>query len=327
MEITVTPKKWYVVSGAAGSTISTPEGVVIATVPDGGQASFYATTYTVEASDDSTEVVEATFKYAPAKLKALGVFGRGETLPSGYLPALFLESTGTQRIVLNDIASNNTGAILRATSMSYNDTPPAGINANGMRWYLPAPALQDVIRWGWKNNNDLDITTELEHCYSVTYNWKNNKKVILDGSQVGSLNDILFTASTIAVFAYKWGSNYSYDEVRIFSLALSEEDNVVRDFMPALNAQGIPCLFDKISKQTFYNSGKGAFIVGMTVAQARKLGKLPADATTKTLTISLPQSAFVDVETGEIADAAVNAALAQAEANGWVITKQYYTES
>lgn len=66
MEIEVTPKKWYVVSGAAGATVSKPDGTVIATVPTGGQAAFMATTSSVVTSDDLVEVVESVFKVAPA---------------------------------------------------------------------------------------------------------------------------------------------------------------------------------------------------------------------------------------------------------------------
>lgn len=73
-------------------------------------------------------------------------------------------------------------------------------------------------------------------------------------------------------------------------------------------------MYDKVSKQPFYNSGTGSFIVGFTLAQARQLGNLPA--TGGTLTISLPSNWQED-------DGVVNA-LATAEANGWVFTYQTY---
>ena len=40
MEHTVTVMKWYVVTGTAGATVSTPDGEILCTVPDGGQGSF-----------------------------------------------------------------------------------------------------------------------------------------------------------------------------------------------------------------------------------------------------------------------------------------------
>lgn len=73
-------------------------------------------------------------------------------------------------------------------------------------------------------------------------------------------------------------------------------------------------MFDKVRKQFFYNCGTGAFIVGFTLAQARKLSKLPA--TGGTLTISLPSNWQED--------AGVVDALATAEGNGWVFTYQTY---
>ena len=37
-------------------------------------------------------------------------------------------------------------------------------------------------------------------------------------------------------------------------------DNLIRDYAPALDPDGVPCLYDKISEEYVYNSGSGSFI-------------------------------------------------------------------
>ena len=89
-----------------------------------------------------------------------------------------------------------------------------------------------------------------------------------------------------------------------------------------LDSTGIPCMYDRVTKQLIYNSGTGAFIAGFdTIEQARKLATLPdvtaeTDATKKSLTVSLPWEAQL-VSTG------VPAALQVATDRGWTITVQY----
>lgn len=77
-EIKVSVNTWYVVEGTAGATVINPStNKAIATVEDGKQTAFYATTPYVLVSDDSVNVFKATFNSAPAKLRLLGLLGGG----------------------------------------------------------------------------------------------------------------------------------------------------------------------------------------------------------------------------------------------------------
>ena len=106
----------------------------------------------------------------------------------------------------------------------------------------------------------------------------------------------------------------NYDQSRIFYVTLSEGGEITRQFIPAIDPQGRPCMFDKVHKKTYYNKGTGAFIVGMTLAQARQLSKLPV-VEAGDLTVSLPWEAQWD--TG------VQNALTIAKDRGWTIAVQY----
>lgn len=65
MEQEVTVMQWYVVTGTAGATVTTPDGKLLCTVPATGQGSFFAITPIVVTSDDSVSVVRDPFVMPP----------------------------------------------------------------------------------------------------------------------------------------------------------------------------------------------------------------------------------------------------------------------
>jgi hypothetical protein len=54
---------------------------------------------------------------------------------------------------------------------------------------------------------------------------------------------------------------------RIYSCKIWDNDVLVRDFIPALDFNGVPCMYDKVTKQFFYNQGTGDFIAGPAVGE------------------------------------------------------------
>lgn len=48
----------------------------------------------------------------------------------------------------------------------------------------------------------------------------------------------------------------------IYYAKIYDGENLVRDFLPCLDADGVPCLYDLISKTAFYNKGGGSFTWG-----------------------------------------------------------------
>jgi hypothetical protein len=70
MTIQTTIGKTYAVTSAAECTVTTPEGILIATCPAGEQTLFVAPTMEIEISDDAALITES-FKGAPAGLSAV----------------------------------------------------------------------------------------------------------------------------------------------------------------------------------------------------------------------------------------------------------------
>lgn len=54
------------------------------------------------------------------------------------------------------------------------------------------------------------------------------------------------------------GSGF-YFNGKIYYVTISQREDIYMDLIPVLDASGTPCMFDKISRQCFYNKGKGTF--------------------------------------------------------------------
>ena len=55
------------------------------------------------------------------------------------------------------------------------------------------------------------------------------------------------------------------DDVRIYSCKMYIDDVLVRDFIPCLDNNNRPCMYDTVSKKTYYNQGTGEFLYGEVI--------------------------------------------------------------
>lgn len=107
---------------------------------------------------------------------------------------------------------------------------------------------------------------------NVKTNTNANDMHIQCNKGVTIINDVTQANSAIKTFnvnynMYIFGGNWSGGTKDITTYSLYKfkiyDDNVlVRDFIPCKDPDGIVCLYDKVSKQYFYNSGTGTFTAG-----------------------------------------------------------------
>ena len=103
------------------------------------------------------------------------------------------------------------------------------------------------------------------------------------GSQTGALNGTAMTsksltgteATNLSIYIFK-RNHYSTDNVtglvgRIYYFKLWNNGALVRYFIPALDPNGKPCMWDAVTKQPFYNQGTGEFTYGRTIQQVSYL--------------------------------------------------------
>ena len=86
-----------------------------------------------------------------------------------------------------------------------------------------------------------------------------NSKVIsaISGSYVCAYSLILFGTNRNGQAMV----NDTYcKNLRIYSFTISKDGKKIMNLIPALDRNGTPCMYDTVSKQTFYNAGTGKFL-------------------------------------------------------------------
>ncbi len=68
-------------------------------------------------------------------------------------------------------------------------------------------------------------------------------------------------SSTYYIFTAH-GEQSLYGKMRLYHLKMWTNGNLVRDFIPVLDSNNVPCLYDNVSKTYFYNQGSGTFLYG-----------------------------------------------------------------
>ena len=323
MERNVTVKKWYVVTGTAGDTVTSPDGSkIFCTVPEGGQGIFYATAPKVVTSDDSVEVVETNFNSAPVKQKLLGLLGGGvSTLPSGYLQAEFLEAQRGWPNACIDL--NKYQEPYQAATIGFRAGVTFKTKNYSKCWDFRGSSYsirncdmnnQNVLYAEYFNKKIPLAPFSLGQKIESSLNFKNSKEA---WAKIGGEEYNVSLQGANAIDDSTGASSFTAcgeSGVVTYFFEISQGDKVTRKMVPVVDAAGVPCLYDIVKGDTFYNNtGNDKYIIGMTLEQARKLSKLPK--TGGTLTVSLPWEA--------LDDARVQDALAKAAENGWTIIEQY----
>lgn len=141
-------------------------------------------------------------------------------------------------------------------------------NDGSARFYGPGvTANMGNAAFGWNTSNVLLSGGINPLVKSVTrLNFQNDRVASFDNGEIAASVPLLETLrpvnNTIHLFGVnRDGSNVTNFDMRIYYAFISKGKSVVRHFVPALDADGTPCMWDKISKAFFYNIGTGAFLV------------------------------------------------------------------
>ena len=194
-------------------------------------------------------------------------------LPEGYTAVDYLQSSGEQWIEMGVAPNQNTKVVLKIKINNFNGIngftligSRADYNSNnqfttyldeygGTRFLFRMDGQPQAISWK-------GLTTD--KVYIVTLSGTEMKAELEDGtavfSQTFSVNDFTSTV-TMALFRAKNVSG-AYFKGRIYSCKHYNGDKLIQDFQPCLDTDGVPCMFDLVSRNSFYNVGTGSFTWG-----------------------------------------------------------------
>ena len=329
MEYKTIAGNYYTITSKSGCSVTDATGTLSMTVDAGGQLTVQAPSDKLVYDDEQAIVFKANFKHA---LAALSLLGGGDNLPSGYTRLAFLESTGEQYIDFGVADFSVSGMRVECELVG---APPGGWSILGGGLYSGTDLFSLLMRnakgIGYQYGSKTEYPTTdgggvssgsavgdkgylPEERITVKMNWLNEHIwEVPECNLVRTLGSLNKNNSRLALFARysRQQATYTNPEMaRVFSAELSQGSKITISLEPVISPDGVPCMFDRVSKQPFRNAGTGQFIAGFTLAQARKLGTLPAGTT---LTVSLP--------VGWLEDEGIVNAIAQATANGCVITQ------
>ena len=186
-------------------------------------------------------------------LRRRAMYRTGE-LPAGYRRCNYLESTGTQTI--------NTGL-----------TPVYGDEINVIAYRT------SILSSMFYASSTLTVTSSNDVFY-CRYFTSNNKSAIeipmsnfpadaqyhhimlsqdgfyADGNFVKALTGERAEAGTMIIFR---GTN-ALGKIRIKRFYITRGGSYTLNLIPALDRNGTPCMYDTVSKQTFYNARTGEFL-------------------------------------------------------------------
>ena len=187
-------------------------------------------------------------------------------LPTGYKRLEYIEGTGTQYIDTNYKPYKTTTEL----RFQYPSTPDNGLtlcgvyNASNNRYYVLFYSTSTGISCSDRSNVTTSLKNPIDNnIHTIIYNDSNNK-VFFDGIEKCTVSNLTKqSAYPLYLFARR-GSNVA--EVislgRIYYCKIWEEKTLVRNFIPVEDNNGVACLYDIVSKTSFYNQGTGNFIKG-----------------------------------------------------------------
>ena len=189
-----------------------------------------------------------------------------------YTPVKYLESTGQQYIETgikhtgNDIKQVMTVSFTKYASRGeYGLISTWGGNYRYSNLYLSTGKIV-VSYWNGNlaNSVSVDLSTkyDIEHVYDLngSYGQEHIRSLKINDNIV-STN--FFGVSTPNPHTFKIFCRWDLENksfMRLYALKLYVDGDLVRDYIPVLDTNNRPCLYDKVEDKFYYNEGSGEFL-------------------------------------------------------------------
>ncbi len=94
---------------------------------------------------------------------------------------------------------------------------------------------------------------------------QNGHQSFIDGNLIGTVGGNAFQSGKIYILSNGTDSSNAKGVFRIHWAKIWKDDTLQRDFIPVLDSNGIPCLYDKVSEQYFYDENGNSFNAGPVI--------------------------------------------------------------
>ena len=116
------------------------------------------------------------------------------------------------------------------------------------------------------------FVTEMRKTTANMYYASDNITTVTYNGVSKTLTGSIYNRETLPLTLFKtnvFGVNNAntFSKIRIYAFSIKVNQVFVRDFVPVLDLDNVPCLYDKVSGKFFYNAGTGQFIAGPVVSE------------------------------------------------------------
>lgn len=201
--------------------------------------------------------------------------GTGEfTYGRQIIPVEYLESTGTQYIDTGVKGKNN---LQYKTKINYTNLSTSASNGIGGEYLGNASAYIGMVRanghFTYLFNNTAVETTKTFYAntdYVIDSTMNNGSQIVKVNNETISTGTLSGTfTSTRNIFLYAICSTNDaadvYGSLKIYYLQIYDNDTLVRDFIPCIDENLVPFMFDKVNCTVYLNAGTGQFKVGPNI--------------------------------------------------------------
>ena len=198
-------------------------------------------------------------------------------LPDGFIRAEYLESTGTQYLSL-PITTKAGDSVVLETECKFNDTivqadgkngnPYFFFGINNGKWWCGAGSYSTSSIAADKNWHQI----KLIHSETESGLFIDGNKIL---SQTYNSSGVLLNGY-ISIFNETVRNYFCKNSKKNWRLYVNDE--LVYDLIPCIDDNGIGCMYDLVTKQSFYNKGTGSFDAKIFIPEDKKIGvigKLP----------------------------------------------------
>ena len=192
-----------------------------------------------------------------------------DILPDGYTKVDYLQSSETQWIDMGIAPDQNTKVILKVLAKNLKGS--SGVSLIGSRssdnstdqFFTYISEKQGFLfRVDGKNPvafKNFKVNTLYTITLSKSIFFVDENETRVHTMYLSSISDFKSTV-TMTLFRTK---PYSRSFIgNIYSCKHYNNDRLIQHFVPCLDSDGIPCMYDLVSKNAFYNQGTGSFTWG-----------------------------------------------------------------
>ena len=189
-----------------------------------------------------------------------------------YCEVEYLESTGTQYIDTGIVAKSGLSSVLNFEYTALSGTASMlDARSGNNRFYLchtGKPSTTFFFYYGYGSAVQSSMTPTVNTRYLVetslavgSQSMKVNGTTIASGSSSITYN--------LGANLYLFGMNYNTPQyltsAKLYRCKIIDGSTLVRDFIPVLDWNYVPCMYDKVTGQLFYNAGTGSFLYGREI--------------------------------------------------------------